>query len=75
MQQTSNTSDTDLRLTELEIKAVYAEDLLEQLDQVIIRQQQQIDRLLRDMAGLKQPATESDSAVPRGPRDDLPPHF
>ena len=75
MQQTSNTTDTDLRLTELEIKAAYAEDLLEQLDQVIIRQQQQIDRLLQNVADLKLPAAESDSAVTRGPRDDLPPHF
>jgi SlyX protein len=33
------------RLTELEIKASFTEDLLDQLNQVIVRQQQQIDTL------------------------------
>jgi len=74
MQQTSNPTHTDQRLTELEIKAAYTEDLLEQLDQVIIRQQQQIDQLLRVVADLKQPAADSGTTV-RGLRDDLPPHF
>ncbi|MEQ1660403.1 MAG: SlyX family protein, partial [Hylemonella sp.] len=32
--------DADARLTELEIKASYAEDLLEQLNATIYRQQQ-----------------------------------
>ena len=40
---------TDQRLTELEIKASYAEDLLDQLNQIIYRQQQQIDRLEREL--------------------------
>ncbi|MDB5890600.1 MAG: SlyX protein [Polaromonas sp.] len=75
MQQTRNIADTDRRLTELEIKAAYTEDLLEQLDTVIIRQQQQIDRLLREVADLKQAAPDPTGIAPRGLRDDLPPHF
>ena len=42
-------SDTDQRLTELEIKASYSEDLLEQLNMTIYRQQLQIDALLHEL--------------------------
>ncbi|MES2383279.1 MAG: SlyX family protein [Pseudomonadota bacterium] len=69
-------STTDQRLTELEIKASFTEDLLDKLDAVIVRQQQQIDALIREIADLKQqaPMDGGVSAV-RSLRDDLPPHF
>ena len=63
------------RLTELEIKATFTEDLLEQLDQVIVRQQQQIDALLREVTELRQPSTDGGNGPARSLRDDLPPHF
>jgi SlyX protein len=66
---------TDQRLTDLEIKATYTEDLVEQLEQVIIRQQQQIDLLLREVAELRQPAAEGTLTASRNLRDELPPHF
>jgi SlyX protein len=66
---------TDQRLTDLEIKATYTEDLVEQLDKIIARQQQQIDLLLREVAELRQPATEATLNTGRSLRDDLPPHF
>lgn len=66
--------DTDKRLTELEIKASFTEDLLEQLDLVIVRQQQQIDLLLREIAQLRQPSPDA-GAGPRNLREELPPHF
>lgn len=67
---------TDQRLTELEIKASFAEDLLDQLDKVIVRQQQQIDALLREVAELKAaPVRDGDITTARSLRDDLPPHF
>ena len=71
-----NSHDVDARLTELEIKASFTEDLVEQLNQVIIRQQQQIDLLLRELADLRlqQPA-EGGQPVFRSLRDDLPPHY
>ena len=65
----------ELRLTNLEIKATYTEDLVEQLDQIIARQQQQIDRLMRSMSDLQQPAPEDTPRAGRSLRDDLPPHF
>ena len=68
---------SEQRLTELEIKASFTEDLLEQLDKVVVRQQQQIDALLREIAQLRQPATDSGAlqGAARSPRDDMPPHF
>ena len=37
------------RLTDLEVKASFTEDMLDQLNQVIVRQQGQIDRLMREL--------------------------
>lgn len=66
---------TDHRLTELEIKASYTEDLLEQLNLTVFRQQQQIDGLLRQLAELKQQLPEPGPGGPRSLRDELPPHY
>ncbi len=64
------------RLTDLEIKASFTEDLLERLDQVIVRQQQQIDSLIREIAHLRQPGTDAEAAAAfRSLRDDMPPHY
>jgi SlyX protein len=69
-------SHTEQRLTDLEVKASFTEDQLEQLDAVVIRQQAQIDLLLREVAALKERNTSSDAqGTPRNLRDDLPPHF
>ena len=40
---------TDQRLTDLEIKVSFQEDLLDQLNTIIVRQQQHIDLLLREV--------------------------
>ena len=63
------------RLTELEIKASYTEDALEQLDAVVVRQQEQIDALIRELVQIKQSSTDGGMAAPRNLRDELPPHF
>ena len=63
------------RLNALEIKASFSEDLLEQLDTVVIRQQQQIDLRVREVAALRQPVANSSADSPRSLRDDMPPHF
>jgi SlyX protein len=41
------------RLTALELKATYADDLLDELNQTIFRQQQQIESLARALATLR----------------------
>lgn len=67
--------NNDERLTALEIKASYAEDQIDQLDKVIIRQQVQIDLLINEIASLRQSSTDGGIGVARNLRDDLPPHF
>jgi SlyX protein len=66
---------TAQRLTELEIKASFTEETLEQLNQVIIRQQGQIDLLLRELALLREQSQRAQAGMPGNLRDDLPPHF
>jgi SlyX protein len=63
------------RLTELEIKASFTEDLVDRLNEVIVRQQGEIDRLRREVAALQQQLPASDSGAPRSLRDELPPHY
>ncbi len=66
----------DQRLDELEIKASYTEDLLDQLNLTIYRQQQQIDALARTIAQLRQQMPEAGGgAAARNLRDELPPHY
>ena len=67
--------NTDARITELEIKASYTEDLLDQLDKVIVRQQLQIDLLINEIANLRQSSTDGGLDAARNLRDELPPHF
>ncbi len=67
--------DTERRLTELEIKASFADDLLDQLNQTIFRQQRQIEHLLRELADLRQQVPEGGGAGFRSLRDELPPHY
>jgi len=66
---------TDQRLTELEIKASYTEDLLDQMNLALYRQQQQIDRLVQELTQLRQQMPEPGGAAPRNLRDEIPPHY
>lgn len=63
------------RIDELELKVSFLDDALEKLDQVVIRQQTQIDALIGEIVTLKQSSTDGGLAAPRNLRDDLPPHF
>ena len=65
------------RLTELEVKLSYSEDLLEQLNMSVYRQQEQIDALLAQVAQLRlmQASAPGGGAGARDPRDELPPHY
>ena len=72
---TDLTDATDHRLTELEIKASYTEDLLDQLNLTIYRQQQQIDSLIQQVTQLHQQTPDAGSGGPRNLRDELPPHY
>ncbi len=67
--------DTERRLTDLEIKASYAEDTLDRLNEVIVRQQAQIDLLLREVVALRERVPAEEAPAFRSLRDELPPHY
>lgn len=70
-----HTDTADLRLTDLEIKASFAEDLLDQLNQIIVRQQQEIDWLMREVRQLRQQMPEGSSPTTSRTSEELPPHY
>ena len=63
------------RVTRLEEKSAYAEDLTERLNEVIVRQQNQIDLLVRELTRLKQQTASSEAPGFRSLREELPPHY
>ena len=66
---------TEDRLVNLEIKASYTEDLLDSLNEVVVRQQAQIDLLMRELARLALQSQSADAPAPHSARDELPPHY
>lgn len=66
---------TDQRLTELEIKASFSEDLLDQLNLVIVRQQAQIDLLTKEVQQLREQQPDGVAGGAARLMDDLPPHY
>ena len=66
---------TGRRLTALEIKASFAEDLLDELNLVVVRQQQQIDALIRELAQLREQQPDGVAGNAARLADDLPPHY
>jgi SlyX protein len=69
------------RITNLEVKHSFAEDLIENLNQVLYKQQQQIDYLHRELKSLKEQVSASGSEDigggndARDLRDEIPPHY
>lgn len=65
----------EARLNELEAKVALAEDLLETLNQTVIRQQAQIDLLQQQLRLLHQRLQDALPDEARTPRDEIPPHY
>lgn len=65
----------EARLTELEIKISFAEDMIDELNRTVYRQQQQIDRLLAQVETLRDQVQAAAPAEQRSLRDELPPHY
>lgn len=63
------------RLTDLEIKISYTEDMVDELNRTIFRQQQQIDRLIAEFRALRDQVQSAAPVEQRNLRDDLPPHY
>ena len=76
MSPTSLPAEVDQRLTDLEIKLSYTEDLLEQLNLTVYRQQETITALTEAVRTLKAQGTSGDAAgQARDPRAEIPPHY
>lgn len=70
------TQQLEQRIEALEVKAAFTEDLLDQLNLTIYRQQQQLDELARTVVQLRQQMPEGGGgAAVRNLRDELPPHY
>jgi len=64
------------RLTDLEIKVAFQEDLIETLNLAVARQQQQIDLLQAQFRALFQQVRASAStAAESDPQQEIPPHY
>lgn len=63
------------RLTDLEIKISFTEDMVDELNRTVFRQQQQIDLLTQQVKALREQVQTSEPAEPRSLRDELPPHY
>ena len=66
---------TEDRITNLEIKLSFTEDLIDQLNQTIYKQQQQIEFLYRELKSIKEQASSGDSVGNSSPKDEIPPHY
>lgn len=63
------------RITELEIKISYTEDMVDELNRTIFRQQQQIDMLIQNIQELRQQMLSGNPGEPRSLREEIPPHY
>lgn len=64
------------RLTDLEVKVAFQEDLLETLNLTVARQQRQIELLQEQMQALYQQLPAGTATTPDGlPAQEIPPHY
>jgi SlyX protein len=66
---------TEARLNELESKLAFAEDLIETLNETVIRQQGQIDLMQHQLRLLQEQLQSASTNEPRNLRDEIPPHY
>ena len=63
------------RVTELEAKIGFAEDLLDAVNRTVYQQQQQIDELAREVRALRQQLRDAIPYASANPADNVPPHY
>ncbi len=63
------------RLEKIEAKLSLAEDLLEELNKTVYRQQREIDQLQRELAAVRQQVQTAMPAEVRNLQDEIPPHY
>jgi SlyX protein len=65
---------TDDRITNLEIKLSFTEDLIEKLNETVYKQQQQIEFLYRELKAIKEQASSGGTGS-GSLKDEIPPHY
>ena len=65
----------DKRLEDLEIRLSYQESTIEDLNQVVIRQQDQIDMLIEEIKQIKQQQQQGGDLVRPMSEETPPPHY
>ena len=65
----------DDHLVKIETKLSYQEDLLDQLNSIIIRQQKEIDSLKRELLLLQEKITTINESTKNTNMDERPPHY
>lgn len=70
----TNAEQAEQRLANLEIKLGFLDDLVDELNQVVVRQQRQIELLMAEVAHLRQLGENAPGSF-RSLRDELPPHY
>ena len=63
------------RLEKIETKLGLSEDLLEELNKTVYRQQMQIEQLRREIASLREQVQAAQPNEPRNLNDEIPPHY
>lgn len=71
----TDSKNTEERFENLEVKLSYLEDLVDELNLRIYRQQEQIDALAREVVLLRQQAPGAEAGGAFNARDELPPHY
>lgn len=66
---------SDDRITELEIRLALQDDLLDELNLVVSRQQQQMEVLARELRRLQEQVRGLEPAKSAGAQDETPPHY
>ena len=65
---------SDERITNLEIKLSFTEDLIEKLNETVYKQQQQIEFLYRELKVIKEQASSAGGGG-GSLKDEIPPHY
>jgi SlyX protein len=65
----------DSRVTELEVKLSFAEDLIDSLNKTVFRQQEQIGLLQEQLSVLRRQIREDAANEQRDLREEIPPHY
>lgn len=66
---------TEQRIDELEAKLSFAEDMVDTLNRVVFRQQEQLDRMQQQISMLHQQLQSVIPVEERNLRDEIPPHY